>query len=127
MELVLIKSPDSPDEQVFHLKIGSNSLGSGEDNDVRISESGILPHHMNIEYSKEALLLSTIQSESIFHFQGKPCKRALVKPGEAFTVEDITFFCHALSGPDQTQHAMYLNPLIAMKAAVQQASPPTMQ
>jgi ABC transport system ATP-binding/permease protein len=127
MELILVKSPQTPDEQVFHLRIGSNSLGCSKSSDLEVSEPGILPHHLNIEYTKDSLILSVAQEGSAFQFQGRPCRRAMIRPGEMFSIENTSFLCHAISGPEQTQHAMFLNPLVAVQAAMPSLAPPTMQ
>lgn len=118
MELILVKSPDRPDEEIFRLKIGPNTLGSSGTSDLTVDESGILPHHLNIEYTRDSLILTTVQPGSAFFYQGRSCQKATLRPGEAFTIESTTFYCTAASGPDPTQHAMYLNPLVASPPAV---------
>ena len=123
MELVLVKSPQMPDEETFRLKIGSNTLGSSRHSDLAVEEAGILPHHLNIEYNREFIHLSTVQPGSAFLYQGKPCQKAVLRPGETFTIENIKFYCTAISGPDPTQHAMYVNPLVVAPAAAQIAVP----
>jgi ABC transport system ATP-binding/permease protein len=122
MELILVKSPQRPDEEIFKLKIGSNTLGSSRSSDLSVDESGILPHHLNIEYTRDSLILSTVQPESVFLYRGRTCHKATLRAGEAFTIENTTFYCTAVSGPDPTQHAMFVNPLVAAPAAVRQAT-----
>ena len=109
MELILIKSPQTPHEETFHLKFGVNSLGSASTSDVSVREAGILPHHVNIEYTKDSLVLSAVQPGSSFHFQGKSCRRAVIRPGEMFSIENTPFFCHATAGSDKTELASSLN------------------
>src|SRR5262249_46524874 len=105
MELILIKSPQTTEEETFHLKFGTNSLGSSNASDVSVAESGILPHHLNIEYTKDSLILSAINPASGFTFQGKDCRRAVIRPGEMFSIENTPFFCYATAGSDKTEHA----------------------
>ena len=127
MELILVKSPETPEEQIFHLKIGSNTLGSSRGSDLTVSESGIHPHHLNIEYTKDSLILSAIEPGTAFYFHGKPCRNAVIKPGEIFSIENITFHCTAITGPDPTQHAMFLNPLVSAPVSVASGPAPRMQ
>ncbi|MCI0417007.1 ATP-binding cassette domain-containing protein [bacterium] len=127
MELILVKSPETPEEQIFHLKIGSNTLGSSRGSDLTVSESGILPHHLSIEYTKDSLILSAIEPGTSFYYQGRSCRNAVVKPGEVFSIENITFHCTAISGSDPTQHAMLLRPLAAAPASVTSAPVPRLQ
>ena len=128
MELILVKSPERPDEEIFHLKLGSNTLGSSRNNDLNVDEDGILPHHLTIEYTRDTLILSTIQPGTEFLYQGRLCRKAVVRPGETFTINNTPFYCTAVAGPDPTQHAMFVNPMIADRPAVQALpSAPRMQ
>jgi ABC-type multidrug transport system ATPase subunit len=128
MDLMLIKSPRSPDEEIFHLKFGLNSLGSAAASDVHVPDPGISSHHLNIECTGESLVLSAANSQSTFHFQGKACSRAVIRPGELFRIENTTFFCHATAGSDPTEHASVLNQfVIPMSASGASVAPPTMQ
>jgi ABC transport system ATP-binding/permease protein len=127
MELILVKSPETPEEQIFHLKIGSNTLGSDRNTDLPVYEDGILPHHLNIEYKKDSLVLSTAQPNAGFLFQGKLRQNAVIRPGEVFTIENTRFYCTAISGPDRTQHAMFLSPSAGIAAAMPTAPAPSLQ
>ena len=132
MELVLIRSPQSPDERIFNLKPGINTFGSSVSNDLNIQSVGILPHHLNIEYSLNTLYVSGAKRDSYFIYQGKSCHQAVVRAGESFTVNDIPFYCHAMSGSDPTQHAMFVPstnriPAPAVTAASAPSGTDTMQ
>src|SRR5687767_1454598 len=107
MELVLVKSPQRPDEEIFHLKLGANTLGSSKTSDLSVDENGILPHHLTIEYTRDRLILSTNQPGAGFFYQGRSCEKAVIRPGETFSIEHTIFYCTAASGPDPTQHATY--------------------
>jgi ABC-type multidrug transport system ATPase subunit len=126
MELILVKSPDRPDEEIFRLKIGTNMLGSSRTSDLSVEENGILPHHLNIDYNRETLTLTVAQPGTAFFYKGRSCQRAVLRPGETFSIEDTTFYCTAVTGPDPTQHAMFLNPLVSAAAAIPQAPAPKM-
>jgi len=108
MELLLIRSPQGPDEQVFNLKSGINTFGSSLNSDLKIQSTGILPHHLNIEYSLNTLYVTGVKPDASFIYQGKSCHQAVVHAGEFFTVNDIPFYCHATSGSEPTQYAMIL-------------------
>ena len=108
------------------MKIGANTLGSSRHSDLAVEEAGILPHHLNIEYNRESLTLSIVQPGTAFYYQGRSCQQAVVRPGEAFSIENTTFYCTAVSGPDPTQHAMFLNPLVVAPAAMPPVSAPRM-
>ncbi len=123
MELILVKSPQTPAEQIYYLKVGANSLGSSGDVDLVVDEAGILPYHLSVEYTKDSLILSIAQPGSYFGYRGKPCQKAVLLPGEVFTIENTTFYCQAVSGPDRTQHAMFLTPLVSPQAVSIPAAP----
>jgi pSer/pThr/pTyr-binding forkhead associated (FHA) protein len=107
MQLVLIKSPNGPDQEIFFLKPGNNTFGSAYQNDLQVSSPGILPHHLNIEYSTEALVVSVAQTETLFQYGGKACQRATIRPGESFRLHNIPFYCHAVADNERTRMALF--------------------
>lgn len=106
MHLILIKSPGDKDEQVFYLQPGNNSLGSDPNHPISLQGSHVRPHHLNIEYTYNALHVSGTSADCLFLYQAKLCHKAVIQPGESFSVDGIQFYCSLVSSDEKTDHAM---------------------
>src|SRR5262245_42109689 len=109
MELILVKAPETPEEQIFRLKPGNNTLGSGQATDLTIPSKTILQHHFNIENANHSLVISTVLTVPAFMFGGKYCRRAVIRPGDHFSLENIPFYCRSSDVSEKTQHAMFVS------------------
>jgi ABC transport system ATP-binding/permease protein len=109
MNLVLIRSPQTADEQVLRLKPGRNTLGSDSRNDLSVNAPGVLPYHLDINcWSDSVITVVAAVTDSSFLYQGKPCNRATIKPGEVFSIRDILFCCQFAPALERTQHVAYV-------------------
>lgn len=124
MNLVLIRSPQTADEQMLRLKPGRNTLGSDARNDLNVKAPGILPYHLDINYWNDSLVVISKSTETAFLYQGKPCNRATIRAGDVFSIHDIHFYCQFAPVLEPTQHVAYVpNAQVTPSGSIREAGP----
>lgn len=87
----LISEPETPDEKIYELRLGTNTIGREADNSIVLTDSSISRHHAEIAIASERMTIRDLQSKNSTFVNEVKIEQCELKDGDWIRCGGVIF------------------------------------